>query len=222
MASKKKVAKKSISDTPSLPNKRSKKLLGVDVRDIGAAIATAVVAELTQAALNRIAKSGDQDAATADNSDFDSNSSDDDSTPIARRTQGSLGNTADTVKESVTDSAAAQIITNAVKNVISEIKPMLAEAATKVKEAPDTATEAVEAGSNQAKMVSQKTAQTVGSAVTPIVEAMQNRARAVKDTVNGVTESATSVITDNNEDSKPKRKKSKKDKAKSKKKKNKK
>ncbi len=161
MAAKKKTVK-SFHENEQL-EKRPKTVLGLDVKEVGTAVATAVVAELAQLALKQISKSLDGDSVA--------------------ETQGSVTNTVSNATEPVRKASAknpVQVVASAVKETVSGANNGTSEA---LDDSGNAVMGAVNAAANRGKQFPQDTAKLIEDAVKQAVMSVSNRFDATKQTV---------------------------------------
>lgn len=177
MAVKKKTIK-TASDSQTLPKpSKTKKLLGMEASQIGRVIATAVVAELAQAAIKQALKS---DSATDVEETVKGNAAKTNSASL----EDSAKHSANSLKESAIDNPAIQNIVGTLKTVIDEAKPVIAEAINGARSAPEAVSSAVSDTASdtigKGKDLSGDTAQFIEDAVRRAIAAAAERVGATQ------------------------------------------
>jgi phage-related protein len=173
MAAKKKAAKKS-HDTQQL-EKRPKTIFGLDVREVGAAIATAVVAELSQLALKQISKSLDGDTVA--------------------QTQSSVNDVADSAGSAAKN--PVKTIANVAKDAVDNVKPAVSKAVSGTNGAAEALSDSVDSAVDataSGRGFSQDTAQLIEDTVRQAVMAVSSRFETTKQNVSGTAVDTASAV----------------------------
>jgi hypothetical protein len=202
MAKKKNLKTRNGQVNQAVPQRR-KKILGIDVRDLGAAIAAAVVSEIAQVAIQKSGKHSGSDA------DADKGAN---SVGVA---QASAHSTVDLVKEAFTNQPlqhGASILAGAV----NQVNPSLGKLANAVKDTShatgqsmsDAVNDTVGDAVNTTQQTAEDMAGNVAGSVGDTVDVMN-------DTIKVVIQEATEKVVSLFEEDKPTHKKSKKGKNKS-------
>ncbi|MBD3880700.1 hypothetical protein IFO70_02915 [Phormidium tenue FACHB-886] len=174
------------------------KILGLDVREIGTAIASAVLAELAQVAINKATQSSKlPDGAT-----------------VAGRTKTSLKDMGNTVKSTLTDASPIEIALETLKDVMDRASPMGVETAETVEEAPRAASQFVKETAETAEDRAVDTADLIGNGIAEAIDATKNSTgdakQAVQTAVGGATQSLKTALEDTTTPSKKQKNKKKK------------
>jgi hypothetical protein len=177
MAKKKHKAKNSQSNQAVSPRSR-KKVLGIDVRDLGAAIAAAVIGEIAQVAIQKANRTSGSD-------------SDQHNTP-ADAAHHSLQNTVDSVKEAFT-SDPLQHGAAVVAGALNQINPALGKLATAVKDTTETTGQSV---GHTADQVSDTVIDTVGDTLNTTQHTAENATETVTQSVSDTAETLNRTVRD--------------------------
>lgn len=144
----------------AIPHRSRKKFLGLDVKDLGAAIAAAVVSEIAQIALEK--------AAQKNNS-----ASEDDR---FSRAQDSIKDTVDSIKSAFTDQPLNRAGA-ATANVMNQVDQTLTEPVDTIKKVPKAVSEPIgetaATAEQNLKNQAEDTTQTIGNAVGTVVDTVK-------------------------------------------------
>lgn len=158
-------------------NLLDQRVLGTDVRTLGVAIASAVVAEIAQAGINRASEAitnGDR----------------------AKRVRSSAKESTDTIRNTVGDNTAFQDVADTAKDAISNIGPVIAAVVDTVKDAPNAVVESAEDTVDTAKEASTDASQPINRIVDAIIDQVKNRTGDTKDAIGDTFEDSADTVKD--------------------------
>lgn len=178
------------------------KILGLDVKEIGTAIASAVLTELAQVAINKVTQSSKlPNGAT-----------------VADRTKTSFKDMGNTVKSTLADASPIEIALETLKDVMDRANPMaaetIAETTETVEEVPRAASQFVKETAETTEDRAVDTANLIGNGIAEAIDATKNSTgeakQAVQTAVGGATQSLKTAFEDATTPDKKQKKKKKK------------
>lgn len=177
---KKKHKAKNSQGNQAVSQRPRKKILGLDVRDLGAAIAAAVVSEIAQVAIQKASQNSD------------------DLNKLGNAARKPAPEAFDSVKEAFTQNPV-QHGASVLAGAVNQVNPSLSKLATAVKDATQTTEDSirdnvgdtVDAAQDTAENITENVTESVGSTVGSTVDVMDD---AVRDAIQQATEKVVSLF----------------------------